>query len=101
MERQSIWAKVRQLRVQTQISKDNAYRAERQALDKLEEAERLMTQAAISLSNARHTEEVSNLRQKRLDQAYVKLNKSKQLIDRRGLEQTEHDLFLRDPIAKL
>lgn len=90
-----------QLRAEAQTKLDNAALIERLALDKLDKAEKLMTEAALRLSNAKRVEDISNLRQKRLDQAYVRLNKVKAIIDRRELEQKDHDLFVKDNIAQL
>ncbi len=89
------------LRAEAQTKLDNATLIERLALSKLEKAEKLMTEAALRLSNAKRVEELSNFRQKRLDQAYVRLNKTKQIIERRELEQKDHDLFVKDNLAQL
>lgn len=95
------WQKLRQTLNRTLQAKREAVDAERRALDKLEKADKLMAEAAIYLSNAKRVNEISNMRQKKLDQEYVRLNKAKTLIERRGIEQSEHDLFTRDSIARL
>lgn len=79
----------------------NAEYIESQALSKLERAEKLMEEAMIKFSNAKHSEEVSALRSRRLNNAYVKLNKSRQLIEARAKRQAEHDIFIREDIAQM
>jgi hypothetical protein len=95
------WQKIRQLRTQALQAKHSAVEAERRAFEKLDKADKLMAEAAIYLSNAKRRDELSDLRQKKLDQSYVRFNKAKLLIDRRSVEQAEHDLFARDSIARL
>lgn len=92
---------IRQLRLNTAAALQRAYTYEDQALEKLSKADKLMTEAAIHLNNAKRTEELSNLRQHKLDEAYIHLNKSRLLIERRGAEQVEHDLFKRDTLSQM
>ncbi len=60
-----------------------------------------MEEASFRLSNAKRNEELSNLRQKNLDRAYVKMNRTKALIDRREATQREKELFSKDNLAMM
>ena len=92
---------IRQLRLNTAAALQRAYNYEDQALEKLSKADKLMTEAAIHLNNAKRTEELNNLRQRKLDEGYVRLNRSRTLIETRGAEQIEHDLFKRDNLSQM
>lgn len=76
---------------------DNAVRAGEKLADaeiKLQKAEELMLEANIRLSNARKFEKVLKERQKKLDRAFILLNKERGAIKQRQLRADQHDLML-------
>lgn len=61
---------------------------------KLEQAETLLREANIRMSNARKFEEILKERQKKLDRAFVLLNKQKRSLQASQLKEEERQLLL-------
>lgn len=76
---------------------DNAIAAGQKLADaelKLEKATELMTEANYRMSNARKFEAILKERQKKLDRAFVLLNKQKDSLRQRELKADQHDLMV-------
>lgn len=81
---------------------DDAAEAGRKLADaeeKLQKAEKLLEEANIRMSNARKFEIVLMERQKKLDRAFVLLNKQKKSIQEREMKENERNLMIRENIA--
>jgi hypothetical protein len=82
---------------------DNAVEAGKTLADaqiKLEKAEKLLQEANIRMSNARKFEAILKERQKKLDRAFVLLNKQKRLLQARQLKEIDRKLLVDDNIAQ-
>lgn len=65
---------------------------------RLDRAEEILKEANIRLSNARRFEQVLIERQKKLDRAFVALNKQKSILKTQQLREDERDLLVRENI---
>jgi hypothetical protein len=82
---------------------DNAVEAGKTLADaqlKLDKAEKLMEEANRRMSNARKFEIILKERQKKLDRAFVMLNKQKRAIQARELKANDRDTLIGDNVAK-
>jgi hypothetical protein len=78
---------------------DNSVEAGKTLADaqiKLEKAEKLLQEANIRMSNARKFEIILKERQKKLDRAFVLLNKQKRSIQARELKANDRQLLVDD-----
>jgi len=82
---------------------DNAVEAGKLLADaavKAETAEKLLNEANIRMSNARKFESILKERQRKLDRAFVLLNKQKRALMSRQLKEDNRQLLINDNIQK-
>jgi hypothetical protein len=82
---------------------DNAVAAGKTLADaqiKLDNAEKLLTEANIRMSNARKFEEILKDRQKKLDRAFVLLNKQRRSLQSQQMKENERQLLIDDNLNR-
>ena len=80
---------------------DNAIEAGKKLIyanEMVEKAEAIMQEANIRLSNSRKFEAILNERQKKLDRAFVLLNRERAAIKQRQIKAEQHEMLLEQNI---
>ena len=92
----------KQAREDAKLAHDNAVEAGKKLADaeiKLEKAEALMQEASIRLSNARKFESILKERQKKLDRAFVLLNRERTGLATQKIRITEREQLFEENIT--